>query len=174
MTTPSFNPADLLAAIIRFATPAFIANLHKQSDVDSSPTAQHHRLGILSNQAAPGNHTHDGRNSALLTIPGELLGNGSVSIFQVTATTTRIKVTCSVECTAAQSGSLTVTVTGHNSTVMNDNIMTVGANGTSAGRPQSASNVKFFNCDVGDVITITPGGFSGTLNRIEIYVESST
>jgi hypothetical protein len=36
---------------------------HTNSDVDSAVTAQHHTLGTKHNQSAPGDHTHDGKNS---------------------------------------------------------------------------------------------------------------
>lgn len=39
---------------------------HSRSDVDSSRKAQHHTLGKRQNQAAPGNHVHDGINGAKL------------------------------------------------------------------------------------------------------------
>lgn len=35
------------------------ANTHQSADTDSSPSAIHHTLGKLPNQAAPGNHVHD-------------------------------------------------------------------------------------------------------------------
>lgn len=37
-------------------------NQHRKSDLDSSRRAQHHTLGNGRNQAAPGDHIHDGRN----------------------------------------------------------------------------------------------------------------
>ena len=40
-----------------------VKRLHRDSDVDESPIAQHHTLGILPNQASPGDHIHDGRSS---------------------------------------------------------------------------------------------------------------
>lgn len=40
-----------------------VAKLHSNSDVDSSTVAQHHTLGIQHNQSAPGDHTHNGKNS---------------------------------------------------------------------------------------------------------------
>lgn len=40
-----------------------VKRLHRDSDVDESPIAQHHTLGILPNQASPGDHIHDGRTS---------------------------------------------------------------------------------------------------------------
>lgn len=36
---------------------------HANSDLNSSVTAQHHSLGIEHNQASPGDHKHDGKNS---------------------------------------------------------------------------------------------------------------
>ena len=49
-------------------SPDKVNNLHRYSDNDTSPVAQHHTLGLDQNQASPGNHTHDGRNSQ--TLPG--------------------------------------------------------------------------------------------------------
>lgn len=43
-----------------------VRKLHVRSDVDESPLAQHHTLGILPNQASPGDHIHDGRTSRRL------------------------------------------------------------------------------------------------------------
>lgn len=50
--------------------PTEVANLHRHSDVNSSPLAQHHTLGIQPNQASPGDHTHDGIRSVFIdTVP---------------------------------------------------------------------------------------------------------
>jgi hypothetical protein len=38
--------------------------LHLNSDKDSGPQALHHTLGTKPSQAAPGDHTHNGSNSA--------------------------------------------------------------------------------------------------------------
>ncbi len=46
--------------------PGSVDLLHRLSDVDSSPLAQHHRLGTERNQASPGDHIHDGKTSKLL------------------------------------------------------------------------------------------------------------
>lgn len=43
-----------------------VQKIHEKSDKDGSPKAQHHTLGPGPNQAAPGNHTHDGGASAFL------------------------------------------------------------------------------------------------------------
>jgi len=40
-----------------------VKRLHRDSDVDENPLAQHHTLGILPNQASPGDHIHDGKSS---------------------------------------------------------------------------------------------------------------
>lgn len=43
-----------------------VNDFHANSDVDKSTLSQHHTLGILPNQASPGDHNHDGRNSRKL------------------------------------------------------------------------------------------------------------
>lgn len=162
--------------------PDQVNEFHRYDDSDNAPESHHHTLGVDPNQASPGDHNHDGRNSFLISEAangldagnaGELLGWGSTSAFDVTATTTRIKVTVSLEFASGQVGKLSVVVTNSNGPVMNSNTMNVGGDASTAGRDQSTSSVKFFNCDVADVITITPQSFSGTINQIEIYVESA-
>jgi hypothetical protein len=63
--------------------PRVIEQLHRRSDLDSSPTAQHHSLGPNGTQAAPGNHSHDGTNSpqlgAGITITGAKGGNAALA-----------------------------------------------------------------------------------------------
>lgn len=44
-------------------TPSESARDHSNSDVDGSQTAQHHTLGVQHNQASPGDHNHNGKNS---------------------------------------------------------------------------------------------------------------
>lgn len=46
-----------------FAPSEEVNAFHQNSDVNSSALAQHHTLGLGPNQAAFGNHTHDGKNS---------------------------------------------------------------------------------------------------------------
>lgn len=46
--------------------PDQVNEFHRYSDQDTSPEAQHHSLGVDPNQASPGNHTHDGKNSPLI------------------------------------------------------------------------------------------------------------
>lgn len=45
------------------ASPEEVNFFHLNSDKDSAKTALHHTLGIGPNQASPGNHNHDGKNS---------------------------------------------------------------------------------------------------------------
>lgn len=40
-----------------------VNEFHSNSDVDKSTLSQHHTLGIQPNQASPGDHNHNGRNS---------------------------------------------------------------------------------------------------------------
>lgn len=47
--------------------PDQVNEFHRYSDLDNSPEAGHHTLGIDPNQAASGDHDHDGRNSAFLS-----------------------------------------------------------------------------------------------------------
>ncbi len=53
MTQPNLNPLD-------------VARLHQRSDLDGQPSSQHHTLGSGQNQASPGNHRHNGRDSPKL------------------------------------------------------------------------------------------------------------
>lgn len=40
-----------------------VNDFHANSDVDKSTLSQHHTLGIQPNQASPGDHNHNGKNS---------------------------------------------------------------------------------------------------------------
>lgn len=44
-----------------------VKDLHTNADTDGSPKALHHTLGPGANQAAAGNHTHDGGGSAIVS-----------------------------------------------------------------------------------------------------------
>ena len=56
-----------------------VDDFHDQSDLNTRSEAQHHTLGPSQNQAAPGNHNHDGGTSIPLwegnTISGSRGGN---------------------------------------------------------------------------------------------------
>lgn len=43
-----------------------VEEFHRNADTDKRPEAIHHRLGKGPNQASPGNHNHDGRDSTAL------------------------------------------------------------------------------------------------------------
>ena len=63
--------------------PRTVEKLHATSDVDSDVLAQHHTLGVTHNQAAFGDHDHDGTNSSLLmtgiTVTGSKGGNAALA-----------------------------------------------------------------------------------------------
>lgn len=56
-----------------------VDDFHEQSDLNTRSEAQHHTLGPSQNQAAPGNHNHDGGTSIPLwegnTLTGSRGGN---------------------------------------------------------------------------------------------------
>jgi hypothetical protein len=65
--------------------PRQVSFFHSRSDVDSSPNAQHHTLGIKHNQASFGDHAHDGKSSRKvgtglsLTVSGAKGGNAALT-----------------------------------------------------------------------------------------------
>lgn len=58
-----YDPDDPTPFPVDKFPPDFVVHLHQRSDVDSSWSSQHHTLGPRANQAAPGNHIHDGGTS---------------------------------------------------------------------------------------------------------------
>ena len=46
--------------------PGEVNDFHRFDDVDYTPEAHHHTLGSDINQASPGDHVHNGRDSKLL------------------------------------------------------------------------------------------------------------
>ncbi len=64
-----------------------VQDFHKQDDVDSSKLAHHHTLGTRRNQAAPGDHIHDGENGLLIMSGVTLTGakGGSAVITSIVA-----------------------------------------------------------------------------------------
>lgn len=48
-------------------SPAAVNQLHRNADRDSSKEALHHTLGPLPYQSSPGDHSHDGRSSKILS-----------------------------------------------------------------------------------------------------------
>ena len=49
-----------------------VDDFHENSDLDARAESQHHTLGPSPTQAAPGNHKHDGGDSALL-LEGQII-----------------------------------------------------------------------------------------------------
>ncbi len=63
--------------------PQEVNAFHERSDVDGNPNSQHHTLGTGHNQAASGDHTHNGMNSKRLmsgiTVTGSRGGNAALT-----------------------------------------------------------------------------------------------
>lgn len=53
-----------------------VSRFHSNADTDSSRTALHHTLGPGKNQAASGNHSHDGNDSPRL-LTGTVIGGAT-------------------------------------------------------------------------------------------------
>lgn len=64
-----------------------VDDFHEQSDLDTRKEAQHHSLGPGQDQAAPGNHTHDGGTSSQLWTGDTLTGSrgGNMALASVIA-----------------------------------------------------------------------------------------
>jgi hypothetical protein len=94
--------------------PDQVAKIHERSDKDGGPKSQHHTLGPGPNQASPGNHSHDGGNSASLladTITGDF--GDPATLLQLANSLKPL----GLQVTAGSSGPLrTVTFTGSRST----------------------------------------------------------
>lgn len=56
-----------------------VQSFHTNADTDASRTAIHHTLGGRPNQAAPGNHTHNGNDSPQLLAGHEITGSTAES-----------------------------------------------------------------------------------------------
>lgn len=62
---PEVNPPKI--AVNKKPPPKDVIDFHTNSDKDGSQQAQHHSLGPGHNQAAPGDHSHDGGTSTRLS-----------------------------------------------------------------------------------------------------------
>lgn len=60
-----------------------VDDFHENSDLDSRAEAQHHTLGPGPTQAAPGNHTHDGGDSALLLEGSTISGSRATDAWRI-------------------------------------------------------------------------------------------
>ena len=55
-----------------------VEDFHTNSDSDARAESQHHTLGPSPSQASPGDHTHDGGDSALI-LEGEVISGSRAS-----------------------------------------------------------------------------------------------
>lgn len=55
-----------------------VDDFHTNSDLDARAEAQHHTLGPGPNQSAPGDHIHDGGDSALI-LEGQVISGSRAS-----------------------------------------------------------------------------------------------
>jgi hypothetical protein len=80
-------------------SPKEVLDFHTHADLDGSPKAAHHTLGAGPNQAAAGNHSHDGGGSVVLfplegvVISGAKTGNPAPALASVIAALTALGAT---------------------------------------------------------------------------------
>jgi hypothetical protein len=55
--------------------PKIVEKFHERADTDASQTAVHHTLGSKNGQAAPGDHTHNGKNSKKILTGTSITGS---------------------------------------------------------------------------------------------------
>ena len=60
-----------------------VDDFHTNSDVDLRAESQHHTLGSSPSQAAPGNHNHDGGNSALILEGYQITGSRATDAWRL-------------------------------------------------------------------------------------------
>ncbi len=60
-----------------------VNDFHENSDLDSRAEAQHHTLGPNPTQASPGNHRHDGGDSALLLEGQTISGSRATDAWRI-------------------------------------------------------------------------------------------
>ena len=60
-----------------------VDDFHENSDLDARAESQHHTLGPSPTQAAPGNHKHDGGDSALLLEGETIAGSRSSDAWRI-------------------------------------------------------------------------------------------
>lgn len=61
---PNMDPAKQLSQREGALDARVVQKIHERADTDAGRTALHHTLGVMPNQASPGNHIHDGTTSA--------------------------------------------------------------------------------------------------------------
>ena len=77
-----------------------VSDFHENSDLDSRAEAQHHTLGPNPNQASPGNHRHDGGDSALLLEGQVISGSRSTDAWRISVNAILVRLGASDNSTA--------------------------------------------------------------------------
>lgn len=67
MTTPNPTQTQADKESELSPNPVEVNLFHRYADTDTAPEALHHTTGPDANQASPGNHKHDGRDSVSLS-----------------------------------------------------------------------------------------------------------
>ena len=60
-----------------------VDDFHENSDLDARAESQHHTLGPGPNQASPGDHTHDGGDSALILEGQTISGSRATDAWRI-------------------------------------------------------------------------------------------
>ena len=68
-----------------------VDDFHENSDLDARAEAQHHTLGPGPTQAAPGNHRHDGGDSALLLEGETISGSRATDAWRISVNAILVK-----------------------------------------------------------------------------------
>lgn len=77
-----------------------VDTFHTNSDVDIRAEAQHHTLGTLPTQASPGDHNHDGTNSAALLSGLSITGSRATDAWRLSVNALLVKLGAKDESTA--------------------------------------------------------------------------
>ena len=77
-----------------------VSDFHENSDLDSRAEAQHHTLGPNPNQASPGNHRHDGGDSALLLEGQTISGSRATDAWRISVNAILVRLGASDSSTA--------------------------------------------------------------------------
>jgi hypothetical protein len=71
--------------------PQVVDDFHENSDLDARAESQHHTLGPGPTQASPGNHRHDGGDSALLLEGETISGSRNSDAWRLSVTAILVK-----------------------------------------------------------------------------------
>jgi hypothetical protein len=68
-----------------------VEDFHTNSDLDARAESQHHTLGPSPTQASPGNHKHDGGDSALLLENEVIVGSRNSDAWRISVNAILVK-----------------------------------------------------------------------------------